>query len=57
MTKIKCPFCKRAKAWVFENKQTKESFVYCTACEIETADIYTSKDDALKAFAQGKAEK
>lgn len=34
----------------------KEYFVYCPICGIETAETYTSKAKALKAFADGKTK-
>lgn len=38
------------------DEENKEYFVYCPICGIETAETYTSKAKALKAFADGKTK-
>lgn len=58
-TPMKCPFCEgeNSNARVYEDKQNKEYFVYCSKCGIETKDIFTSKAKAVKAFTEGKTKK
>lgn len=56
--KIKCPHCggDAENAIIYADEQNKEYFVYCPICGIETAETYTSKAKALKAFADGKVK-
>lgn len=56
---IQCPFCggenKNAVVWFIEH--TKEYFVCCPICEIETKDTFKAKNAAIKAFRSGENEK
>ena len=58
-TPMQCPFCEgeNSNARVYEDKQSKEYFVYCPKCGIETKDTFTSKAKAVKAFTEGKTKK
>lgn len=52
---IQCPFCngENKNAVVFFNEPSKEYFVYCETCGIETANTYRTKAAAIKAFSHG----
>lgn len=56
--KTKCPHCggEVENAVIYADEENKEYFVYCPICGIETAETYTSKAKALKAFADGKTK-
>ncbi len=57
--KANCPFCEgeNKNARIYADDISKEYFVYCPVCGIETAETYTSKAKALKAFSEGKTTK
>ena len=52
--RVWCPFCKGDTAVVCTDTSTKEIFVYCPKCKIETKDTFKSRERALNAFSEGK---
>lgn len=52
--KVWCPYCKGENATVCKDTTTKEIFVYCQKCGIETLETFKSQERALNAFAEGK---